>query len=432
VRAERRGCGAERGGGVMTSPDLLRGLTQPRMSRRRLLQLGGLAALGVPLAGCSIPGTNGGSKLGLQAARGEIAKFWARQRKHGQLDFANWPLYIDVGKKNTDHPSLDEFTKQTGIHVNYQEDINEDDTFYGKIAPALRQGQGTGYDLMVITNGIYLDDLVVRDFLIPLDQSRMANFYANASDLVKDPSYDRGNVYTMAWQSGITGIGYDPKRTGRKITSWHDLTDPKFSGKVGMFGDTEDLPNSALCAVGVNPENSTEADWRKAAQWLQKQRPLVRKYYQQDYVGPLSKGDLWVSMAWSGDIFQANANGAHLEFVVPEEGAPIWTDNMCIPAHAAHPLDAMIYMDWVYQPQIAAMIADYVNYITPVPATQAIFKKDAADATSKDDKEYYTTLSTSPLVFPLQSDYAKLHRYRVLSEAEQKVWDKLFEPIYQS
>jgi spermidine/putrescine transport system substrate-binding protein len=413
------------------APDLLRGLTTPRISRRRMLQLGGLAALGLPLAGCSIPGSSG-SKLGLTAARKEIAKFWAHQKKTGTLDFANWPLYIDVGSKPSIHPSLNLFTKQTGIHVSYSEVINEVDTFYGKIAPVLKTGQGTGYDLMVITNGIYLDDLIERDYLIPLDQSRMANFYANASPLVKDPSFDRGNVYTMAWQSGITGIGYDPKRVGRKITSWSDLTDPKFSGKVGMFADNEDLPNSALCAIGVNPENSTEADWKKAADWLKKQRPLVRKYYQQDYIGPLSKGDLWISMAWSGDIFQANANGASLEFVVPKEGAAIWTDNMCIPAHAKHPLDAMIYMDWVYQPNIAAMLADYINYITPVPATQAIFRKDAADATSKDDKEYYQGLSTSPLVFPKPSDFAKLHRYRVLNVEEQKVWNALFEPIYQS
>jgi spermidine/putrescine transport system substrate-binding protein len=267
---------------------------------------------------------------------------------------------------------------------------------------------------------------------VPLDQNAMPNFYANASDLVKDASYDRGNVYTMAWQSGITGIGYDPKKVGRKITSWNDLLDSKLAGKVGMFGDTEDLPNSALCAVGANPETSTEADWQKAAAWLKKQRPLVRKYYQQDYVSPLSKGDLWASMAWSGDIFQANANGATLEFVVPDEGGVIWTDNMCIPQHAKHPRDAMIYMDYVYQPSVAATIADYVNYITPVPATQAIFAKEAKDATDSDDKTYYQGLSTSPLVFPTASDQARLHRYRVLSTAEQETWNKLFEPIYQS
>ncbi len=415
-------------------PDLLRGLTSPRLTRRRMLQLGGLSALGLGLTACSIPGSKGsGSSLGGQAWRDQIAKFWSTQKQQGQLDFENWPLYMDIGKTNSDHPSLDLFKKQTGINVTYKEDISDNATFYGtNVAPELRAGKGTKFDLMVITNGTFLTDLFVRDWLIPLDQSRMTNFYTYASDLVKDPSYDRGNVYTMAWQSGITGIGYDPTKVGHEITSWNDLLDSKLSGKIGMFGDTQDLPNSALCAIGVNPETSTPADWHKAADWLHRQAPLVRKYYDQGYIDKLVKGDLWATMAWSGDVFSRQSDNPNLRFVVPKEGAPIWTDNMCIPIHAAHPLDAMIYMDFVYKPQIAAMLADYINYITPVPATQAIFKTYAADATSKSDKEYYTTLSTSPLIFPEQSDFSKLHRYRVLTQAEQVAWNALFEPIFQS
>jgi spermidine/putrescine transport system substrate-binding protein len=118
--------------------------------------------------------------------------------------------------------------------------------------------------------------------------------------------------------------------------------------------------------------------------------------------------------------------------VVPEEGGVIWTDNMCIPAHAAHPLDAMTYMDFVYRPDVAAMIADGVNYITPVPATQQIFRNDAKQATSKDDREYYRNLSQSPLIFPTAADQRRLFRYRVLSDTELTTWNKLFEPIYQS
>jgi spermidine/putrescine transport system substrate-binding protein len=260
----------------------------------------------------------------------------------------------------------------------------------------------------------------------------MTNFYKYASPLAKDPSYDRGNIFTMPWQSGITGIGYNPDLVGHEIKSWSDLLDPKLAGKIGMFADNQDLPNSALCAVGVNPEVSTEADWRKAAAWLHKQRPLVRKYYEQDYITPLSKGDLYASMAWSGDIFIANSSGAKLKFVVPDEGAPIWTDNMCIPAHARHPVDAMIYADWVYQPQPAAMLADYINYITPVSATQQIFKKEAAQATDAKDKKYYQELSTSPLIYPSPAEFARLHHYRDLTQREQVIWNNLFEPIYQS
>jgi spermidine/putrescine transport system substrate-binding protein len=412
-------------------PDLLRGLTMPRISRRRMLQLGGLAAFGTALSACSIPGSKGsGSSLGGQEWRNQIAKFWAKQTKHGKLNFENWPLYMDVGKTNTDHPSLDLFTKQTGIDVSYKEDIKENDTFYGtNVAPLLRNGQSTGFDLMVITNGTYLTDLLIRDWLIPLDQSRMSNFYTYASDLVKDPSYDRGNVYTMAWQSGITGIGYDVSRVGHEITSWNDLLDENLSGKIGMFADTQDLPNSALCAIGVNPESSTPADWQKAKDWLEKQRPLVRKYYDQGYIDKLVKGDLYASMAWSGDVFSRQSDNPNLRFVVPEEGAPIWTDNMCIPVHAQHPLDAMIYMDYVYQPKIAAMLCDYIWYITPVTAVKQIFENYVEEGTSP---KYYTSLATSPLIFPKSSDFAKLHRYRVLSADEQDTWNALFEPVYQS
>ena len=411
-------------------PDLLRGLTSPRISRRRALQLGGLSALGLGLSACSIPGSPT-SKLGLRAAREEITKFWQDHKKTGTFTFGNWPLYIDEGSNKNDHPSIDLFTKQTGVKVRYLEDVQANDTFFAKIQPQLRSQQSTGYDLIVITNGITLDQLILSDYLIPLDQRRMVNFYKYSSDLVRDPSYDRGNVYTMAWQSGMTGIGYDPKRVGHKITSWKDLLDPALRGKIGMFADNQDLPTAALCAVGVDPTNSTEADWRKAAAWLKKQQPLVRKYYDQTYIDALSKGDIWASMSFSGDIFQANLSGASLEFVIPDEGAPIWTDNMCIPQRSSHPVDAMMYMDSVYDPKTAAMLAEGINYITPVQDAQPLIQKDA-DAASGADKKTLDYLATSPLIFPSQNEFQKLVRYRVLDKAELKVWNELFEPIYQS
>jgi len=411
-------------------PDILRGLTESRISRRRAMQLGGLSAVSLTLAAC---GVKGAKKTPNTAAVSSAAKsFWDTQTKTGRLDFANWPLYIDVNDKNkNDHPSIDLFTRQSGIKVKYSEVIQENASFFGKIQPQLAAGQNIGYDIIVITNGTYLDKLRQLGYLQPLDQKLMTNFNANASSLVKDPSYDKGNTYSMAWQSGMTGIGYDPKRVGKDITSWQELLDPKLKGKVGMFADNQDLPNSALLAVGVNPEDSQEADWHTAADWLKKGRSNVRKYYEQGYIDALSKGDIWASMAWSGDIFQANANGANLKFAVPQEGAVLWTDNMCIPKGAKHPLDAMTYMDFVYDPKIAAMLAEYINYITPVPGAKAVIQQDAA-AAKGDDKTYLEGLVTSPLIFPSTEDYARLHRYRVLTAAEERTWNSIFEPIYQS
>jgi spermidine/putrescine transport system substrate-binding protein len=174
----------------------------------------------------------------------QAAGFWDSQTKAGVLDFANWPLYMDqekVGGKVV-YPSLQDFTKETGIKVNYKEVINENDAFAGKITPSLKAGQPTGWDLMVITNGTTLDKLLRQKFLVELDHSKLPNFQKNADPAIKNPSYDPGNKYTIAWQSGLTALAYNPKLTKRPITSFNDLFDPAFKGKITMFGDDEDYP----------------------------------------------------------------------------------------------------------------------------------------------------------------------------------------------
>jgi spermidine/putrescine transport system substrate-binding protein len=401
---------------------LLRGMTQARLSRRDLLKYAGAGAgaagLAAFLAAC---GVSGSSKTGT----GDQSSVWDTATKAGVLNFANWDFYIDQVKRNGKlvHPSLEQFTAQTGIKVNYSTPILENEPFFAKIQPTLSAGEDTGYDLIVITNGQTLAKLTRNNWLIPLEHSYLKNFDRYAADAYKDPNYDPGNKYTVPWQSGITGIGYDPNLTGRKITSFNDLFDPAFKGKVGMFGDTLDLPNFAMQGLGINPETSTPDDWQKAADKLTEQRDagIVRQYYGQPYIKALAAGDIAISMAWSGDIFQANASGSpQLKFVVPEEGGLIWTDNMCIPAKAQHPVDAITMMDFVYQPKIAAEIADWIGYITPVPDAQPVLQKSDP------------SVANSPLVFPTPQMYASVHRYRVLTPEEEPQWNNLFEPIFQS
>jgi spermidine/putrescine transport system substrate-binding protein len=199
-----------------------------------------------------------------------------------------------------------------------------------------------------------------------------------------------------------------------------------------MFADNADLPNLALLGMGVECETSTPDDWEKAADILKKQRPLVRKYYEQDYIGPLSKGDIWISMAWSGDIFQANLSDPdlNLQYVVPDEGGVIWTDNMCIPIHSTAPVDALKLIDFYYDPAHAAMLTEWVNYITPVPACKDVIEQDAAEAKGE-DKTFLQDVAESPLVFPTDAMTAKVHDYRVLNAEEEKQWNAIFEPIYQ-
>ena len=405
-------------------PAFVRGLTQERLSRRQLLRAGAAGAAGVSMIGfleaCGI----GGSK-GTGAENVDWDKFWADQKKSGELVFANWPYYIDIHQGT--HPSLDLFTKKTGIKVDYKPVIQNNAPFFAKISPVLKAGHSTGYDLMVITDGWELTQLIENHWLIPLDQSRMPNFKKYASPAVRDPRFDPGNQYTVTWQSGMTGIAYDPKATGRKITSVHDLWDPAFKGKVGMMSDDTELGAVGMLAAGITDQpNSTPDDWQKAADLLTKQRDdgLVRQYYDQSYIKALEDGDTWISQAWSGDVFQANHSGyPDLKFVVPKEGVMLWHDNCMIPLHAEHPVDAMEWINFYYQPQIEAMIEDWVWYLCPVPAAKKVIADKIGDP----------TVAKSPLVFPTPSVQKRFREYYTFKGVDDhQQYTEIFDPIIQS
>jgi len=418
----------DRNDDLFKDPSFIRGMTQKRLSRRDVFKYAGIGAGALSMS--SILAACGSSSSTVKPGDGVGGDLFAG-KPHNVVNFANWPYYIDKAKDASGqvvHPSLEMFTKDTGIQVNYREVIQDNASFFGKIQPQLASGQPTGWDIIVITNGTTLTKLLQSSYLVPLPTNLHPNFDANASDAVTNPSYDPNNKYTMAWQSGLTGIGWDPKQVAAlrpanpTITSIEDLFDPVFAGKVGMFGDNQDLPNFVMLALGVNPADSTPADWQKAADKLTAQKPNVRSYYTQNYINALNNGDVAITMAWSGDIFQSNLSGAAsgLQFTVPTEGAIIWTDNMCIPVGVQNPVDAITLMDYVYKPDVQALIEEYNGYICPVPAAQAIIAKIDPNT------------AKSPLVFPTASEIALFHTYRVLTDSELLQWNALFEPIYQS
>ena len=405
-------------------PALLRGLTQRRLGRRDALRMGGVSALAMALAACGVKGTG---TPAASAAPDAVAKFWADKASTKHVDFANWPLYMDPKK-----PELKKFTAETGISVNYQEVIQEMGPWFAKVQPQLKAGQSIGYDLMVITNGIQFGQFKDSGFLAPLDHSKLPNYTANAAKSYANEAFDPGNQYSVPWTSGITGIAYDPAKTGREITKLADLWDPAFKGKVGMFSDTQELGNFGMMALGIDPAKSTEDDWKKAAEKLKEQKSsgVLRNYYDQSYIDALGKGEVWITQAWSGDVFQKNvSDGTNFKFVIPAEGGTIWTDNFAIPVTAKSPVDAITLIDFFYKTDIAASLAEYINYVCPVPAAQQQIKADASKLTGK-EKTAMEAIADSPLVFPVEADYSKLHYYRDFpTVAEQQAYQKIFEPI---
>ncbi|WP_305784365.1 polyamine ABC transporter substrate-binding protein [Symbioplanes lichenis] len=401
-------------------PALVRGLT----TRRGFLTTAGLAATGALLAACGVKGQ--GSPAASAPAADEVAKFWAGKTGTGSLNVASWPLYMDP-----EQPELKKFTAATGIKVNYQEVIQEMGPWFAKVQPQLAAKQDIGYDAMIITNGSNFAKFRNSGFLAPLDHGKLPNYVANADPSYAKAAYDPGNVYSIPWASGITGIAYDESKTG-PITSIADLWNPKFKGKVGMFSDAEELGNYGLLAIGVKPEDSTPDDWRKAAEKLKEQKSsgVLRNYYDQSYIDALGKGEVWLTQAWSGDVFQKNvSDGTNYKFVIPAEGGTIWTDNFTIPVTAKNPVDALTLMDFFYQVPVSATLAEYINYVCPVPAAQEQITKDAAAATGE-DKATLAQVAASPLVFPAADDYARLHYYvPFASEAEHQEFQNVFEPV---
>jgi len=428
----------------VTDPSIWRGLTQPRISRRQLLASAGAGAgaFGVAalLAACGVKGATATNQT-VKAGGVGSAEWWAKQKLHHTVNFGNWPLYIDVlGGK---HPTLERFTQTTGIQVNYSEPINNNLPFYAKIRPSLQAKQSTGYDIIVMTNNSPpLGYLIDFGWLTPLDQSMMTNFHKYAGPLVKNPSWDRGNKYTMAWQSGWTAIGYNGSVVTNPGTSVGILFDKKYAGKVGMMSDPQELGSVGLLAIGVEPATSTESDWAKAAKKLQQQKSdgIVRAYYDQSYIDALKNGDTVVSQAWSGDIFQADLNSKYkdLHLLIPHEGGMSWTDNMCIPAYAQNPKDAMTLMDYYYNPDVQAVVEYYVNYVCAVPAARDVLLNPTgwAEQTLKALHPSiglpFSTVANAPTVFPTPAWVSKSRTYyQYKSQEELTAWNNLFLPITQ-
>ncbi len=431
-------------------PSMWRGLTQRRhtsagLSRRQLLSSAGTGAglLGLSglLAACGVKGvTASGGKSPAPGGVGS-ASWWAKQPNTKTVNFANWPYYIDV--LNGKHLSLEHLAATTGITVNYTEPISDNLPFYAKIRPSLEARQYTGYDIIVMTNNSPpLGYLIEFGWLTPLDHSLMPNFDKYAGPLIKNPSWDPGNKYTMAWQSGWTAIGYNSSVIKDPGTSVEILFDKKYAGRIGMMNDPQELGSVGLLAIGVDPATSTESDWAKAAKKLtqQKNEGLVRAYYDQSYIDHLKNGDIVVTQAWSGDIFQADLNSKYrdLRLLMPDEGGMFWTDNMCIPMYAQNPKAAMITMDYFYQPGVEAVVEYYNDYVCPVPAAKDVLLDatgwaKTALAQMKPEIGLPTSVTAdAATVFPTPA-YIKNSRnyYQYKSQEELNAWNNLFVPITQ-
>ena len=329
----------------------------------------------------------------------------------GEWTFANWPLYIDK-------QVIADFEKRFGGDCRYVEEIDGNFDFYDKVRAKLQAKQPIDRDMVVLTD--YLASRWVRlGYCEPLDKRNIPNA-SNLVENLKTINYDPRREFTLPWQSGAVGLGYDPKKTGREIKSIADLFDPAFKGRVTMLSDAYDSACTVLIGDGFeDPSQATIDHLLGAIEKIGKanDKGQFRRFTTNDYTDDLAKGDAWISLAYSGDLVQLQADNPGLRFAYPEEGAVLFTDNMMLPARAAHPYAAETMMNYVYEPAVAAKIAAFVNYIPPVAGVQEILAKEEPK------------LAENPLIFPSDEIRAKLKPYPVLSPGDEQTMLKAMAKV---
>jgi spermidine/putrescine transport system substrate-binding protein len=423
-----------------TDPEVMQRVLRNRFTRRSMLKGAGVGAAGFSLA--AFLAACGGGSGGDGGSGGRDPSQIFGGQPGDTVNFENWPLYIDQAKDkdgNVYHPSMQAFTDETGIAVNYNDGIQSNEEFFGKIQPQLANGDPTGYDIIVITNGRQFNVLVANDWVYELETSQRPNFDANAAPYAADPDYDPGAKHSMAWQGGFTGVAYNTDKIDGAITKLDDLANPSIVGQnsVGML--KSDMPDFVMINLGIDPATSGPDEWKEAAAWLEKQKDsgTVRQYYDQGYIDDFVGGNTPVTMAWSGDVlyYKLWAGYPELEFTIPEGGALQWQDNMMIPVGAKNPVGALMVMDWVYKPDIAKDITEWVLYLSPVKGVRDQIAADADAAREDGSKGYANKLdatANSEFAFPddtllAQTKFGK----SITNDDEAEEWDNIFLPISQ-
>ncbi|MBD0424144.1 spermidine/putrescine ABC transporter substrate-binding protein [Streptomyces sp. TRM S81-3] len=386
----------------------------PPLSRRTLLRtLGAGAALG-GLAGCGVPAAY------VPPAKRAAADLSATDKR---LTWANWPLYIDTDDEHPGRrPTLEDFEKRTGVSVAYVEEINDNDEFFGKISPALMNHQPTDRDLIVISDWM-CGRFVRLGWVQEMDRSRQPNVTKYLDPLLRSPAFDPGRRFTVPWQSGITGIAYNRRRLGREIRHVSDLWASDLRGRVTLLSGLDEAFALLMLGDGVDITAWTADDFHRVCDRVEEQvgKGQIRRFTGNDYIKDLSSGDVLACQAYSGDVIQLQADDPDIEFVVPEEGAELWAESLMIPNLARHKANAEKLIDHYYEPEVAAELAAWVNYVCPVPAAQDVL------ASAKDEET--AALAEDPLVFPDAAMRRRLAIARDIGAGERAEFAKRWNAI---
>ena len=335
-----------------------------------------------------------------------------------ELVISSFPLYIDTDKPGFPG-TVQRFEAASGIGVRYSEDINDVRQFFARIRPQLAAGRPLPQDLVVLTSWM-AERLIRLGWLDPLPLAQVPNAN-NLRPSLRNPSWDPQQRYSLPWQSGIAGIVYNIKATGRELRSLEDLFDPALKGRVSALLEMRDTMGLLMLADGKDVSRPTWEAAQPSFDRLEKARRdgQIRRFTGNDYQNDLLAGNLAACIGWSGDVAQLAMDQPDLRFVVPESGGILWADLMLMPKGARHSEAVAQWLNFVYDPVQAARIAAQVQYISPVEGVQRVLAADPATA----------KLATNPLMFPDGAMEQRLHIFGPLSDGEEARWEERFARI---
>jgi len=379
----------------------------PGLTRRGVIRGGGAVAfVGLSVAALKLPffSVDGATVDSASCVGDDIS---ATDKK---VIISNWPAYIDPRRKNTSTATV--FQDTTGITVDYTPDINDNSEFYAKVKNQLGACQPIKRDMIIMTDWMAAR-MIDLGWIQKLDASKIPNCHANLIKPLQNRPWDPDLSLHVPWQSGMTAIAYNAKETG-EVKSFEELiTRPDLKGRITLLTEMRDTMGFMLKVVGADPEKFDDDDWHNALDKLQSavSAGQVRSFTGNEYIQDLAAGNIAACEAWSGDVIQAQVDNPDIKFVTPEEGLMLWSDNMMVPNLAQHQTNAEAWMNYYYQPDVAAKLAAWVNYICPV--------EGAREEMEKIDPSYVD----NPLIFPDDEFLANTFAFMPLTEAQNRDYE---------
>jgi spermidine/putrescine transport system substrate-binding protein len=334
-----------------------------------------------------------GSDLGGGGREGDVTTAEAEGEPSGDLTVSNWPLYID-------NKTVSEFEKESGVKVDYIEDVNDNNEIFSKLQPNLQNGESAGRSIVVVTDWM-AKKMYDLGYLQNFDKDAIPNVTENLLPSLQSPSFDPERAYSAPWQSGMTGLIVN-KAEAPDVESINDLFDPKYKGKVTVLTELRDTVPLVMKADGVDVENATAEDWNAAIDKLDEaiKSGQIRDFTGNDYADDFARGDVIAAIGWSGDAVQLSSDDPDIEWRMPTEGCIQWSDNMVIPVGAPNPTAAYAFMDYVYEPENQAQITEYNYYVSPVEGVAEVLEEQGSEAVDSElvfpSEEFTQNCSTQP------------------------------------